>query len=238
MLARYYSSSLGRFVAVDPGNDTYVEDPQSWNKYAYTRNNPIKFIDPNGAEIRYAEGTDPAFIQATEQAMANAVLQDPTGRIGLAYTVAMTSTNVHMIYPGDWEHGNSSPPNSPDASNGVGTDSTHYFNENGYTDSDGQTHTGTELAAHMLAHMEDFDQGTLDPNASCEGCAPNKETQAVRMENLIRPNNPVTMHRNRPVPNPRGAPSNLGVRPAGPTSVDRKIAEYKTRAAQGPPKKK
>jgi uncharacterized protein RhaS with RHS repeats len=48
MLARYYSSSLGRFLAVDPGNDTTLEDPQSWNKYAYVRNNPIGRTDPTG----------------------------------------------------------------------------------------------------------------------------------------------------------------------------------------------
>ena len=50
MLARYYSSSLGRFMAVDPGDDTDPEDPQSWNKYAYVRNNPLKSIDPKGTE--------------------------------------------------------------------------------------------------------------------------------------------------------------------------------------------
>ena len=48
MLARYYSASLGRFMAVDPGGDTQPEDPQSWNKYAYVRNNPINAIDPDG----------------------------------------------------------------------------------------------------------------------------------------------------------------------------------------------
>jgi hypothetical protein len=48
MLARYYSSSLGRFMAVDPGDDTAPEDPQSWNMYAYSSNNPIRYVDPDG----------------------------------------------------------------------------------------------------------------------------------------------------------------------------------------------
>jgi RHS repeat-associated protein len=48
MVARYYASSLGRFMAVDPGDDTALEDPQSWNKYAYVRNNPINHTDPKG----------------------------------------------------------------------------------------------------------------------------------------------------------------------------------------------
>jgi uncharacterized protein RhaS with RHS repeats len=48
MMARYYQASLGRFLAVDPGNDTALGDPQSWNKYAYVRNNPIGRSDPTG----------------------------------------------------------------------------------------------------------------------------------------------------------------------------------------------
>jgi RHS repeat-associated protein len=48
MLARYYSSSLGRFMAVDPGDDTRRENPQSWNKYEYVRNNPLRLVDPHG----------------------------------------------------------------------------------------------------------------------------------------------------------------------------------------------
>jgi RHS repeat-associated protein len=49
--ARYYSSSLGRFTSVDPGNAGANEnDPQSWNGYAYARSNPILYTDPDGKE--------------------------------------------------------------------------------------------------------------------------------------------------------------------------------------------
>jgi RHS repeat-associated protein len=48
--ARYYSSSLGRFITPDPlGN--FVADPtnpQSWDMYAYALNNPLRYIDPTG----------------------------------------------------------------------------------------------------------------------------------------------------------------------------------------------
>lgn len=38
MLARYYSpAGTMRFASVDPGDDTDLEAPQSWNKYAYVR---------------------------------------------------------------------------------------------------------------------------------------------------------------------------------------------------------
>jgi len=47
---RYNSSSMGRFMSSDPGNAGAVNsDPQSWNAYAYVRNNPLNLTDPTGA---------------------------------------------------------------------------------------------------------------------------------------------------------------------------------------------
>lgn len=45
--ARYYDTTSGRFIAPD----TIVQapnDPQSLNRYAYVRNNPLNLIDPSG----------------------------------------------------------------------------------------------------------------------------------------------------------------------------------------------
>jgi RHS repeat-associated protein len=47
MLARYYGASLARFLSVDPVGGS-AGTPQSWNGYAYTLNNALKFIDPDG----------------------------------------------------------------------------------------------------------------------------------------------------------------------------------------------
>ena len=48
--ARYMLSAQGRFTSPDaPFADQHAADPQSWNMYAYIRNNPLKSIDPNGA---------------------------------------------------------------------------------------------------------------------------------------------------------------------------------------------
>ena len=50
-LTRYYSSTQGRFASIDPllasGKPA---QPQSWNRYTYTINNPLKYIDPTGME--------------------------------------------------------------------------------------------------------------------------------------------------------------------------------------------
>jgi RHS repeat-associated protein len=50
MHARYYSALTGRFLSVDPVTGD-AESPQSWNRYAYVRNNPINAIDPDGRLI-------------------------------------------------------------------------------------------------------------------------------------------------------------------------------------------
>lgn len=48
MHARFYGPFVGRFLSVDPGRDWDVRQPQSWNMYAYVRNNPINNTDPDG----------------------------------------------------------------------------------------------------------------------------------------------------------------------------------------------
>jgi RHS repeat-associated protein len=46
-LARYYSGAQGRFLSPDIAGPR-LGDPQSFNKYAYTRNNPLRRVDPDG----------------------------------------------------------------------------------------------------------------------------------------------------------------------------------------------
>jgi RHS repeat-associated protein len=47
--ARHYGNSLGRFVAPDAALvDQFENNPQSWNLYVYSRNNPLKQSDPSG----------------------------------------------------------------------------------------------------------------------------------------------------------------------------------------------
>jgi RHS repeat-associated protein len=47
MHARYYSPQWGRFLSVDPGGYD-ASNPQSWNRYAYVVNSPIRMTDPTG----------------------------------------------------------------------------------------------------------------------------------------------------------------------------------------------
>jgi RHS repeat-associated protein len=47
--ARYLSAAQGRFTTPDPMMaSAHVADPQSWNRYTYALNNPLKYFDPDG----------------------------------------------------------------------------------------------------------------------------------------------------------------------------------------------
>jgi RHS repeat-associated protein len=51
-VARYYSSTQGRFTSPDPLlSSGAISNPQTWNRYAYTINNPLKYTDPFGMYI-------------------------------------------------------------------------------------------------------------------------------------------------------------------------------------------
>lgn len=50
--ARYYASSMGRFLSPDPAGVGYADptNPQSLNLYSYVYNNPLINIDPSGLD--------------------------------------------------------------------------------------------------------------------------------------------------------------------------------------------
>ena|GEM_PF-3269594 len=66
--ARYYSSVQGRFTSVDPVTVTPERfyDPQQFNLYAYTRNNPLRFIDPTGETLTISGNLDQVRNQLAE----------------------------------------------------------------------------------------------------------------------------------------------------------------------------
>lgn len=54
--ARYFTSVQGRFLSVDPAlTSADLSTPQSWNRYAFGFNNPMRYVDPTGAYIWSAE---------------------------------------------------------------------------------------------------------------------------------------------------------------------------------------
>jgi RHS repeat-associated protein len=61
--ARYLSAFQMRFTSADPlGNFVAnASDPQSWNMYAYARNNPLLFTDPSGYDYCDLGGGDTSY---------------------------------------------------------------------------------------------------------------------------------------------------------------------------------
>ena len=49
--ARYLSNDLIRFTSIDPINSGTSRNPQSLNRYNYSLNNPLSFIDPDGRVV-------------------------------------------------------------------------------------------------------------------------------------------------------------------------------------------
>ncbi len=106
MVARYYSSSLGRFMAADPGDDTELENPQTWNKYTYVRNNPLSFFDPDGeaTEVHSQTVTYATTGSTAAEAMKNAGASHPDGFAGhTAFTISVT--NVESVEAGSSDTG-------------------------------------------------------------------------------------------------------------------------------------
>jgi RHS repeat-associated protein len=50
--ARYYASTMGRFLSPDPSNvGAHPANPQTWNMYSYGLNNPLSSTDPTGMYV-------------------------------------------------------------------------------------------------------------------------------------------------------------------------------------------
>ncbi len=65
--ARCYSSTQGRFTSADPLLSSGIAAaPQTWNRYAYTSNNPLNMTDPSGMSPSGSGNGDEPLIQGTD----------------------------------------------------------------------------------------------------------------------------------------------------------------------------
>jgi RHS repeat-associated protein len=96
--ARYYGANLGRFTTVDPvlAQDQALADPQLWNRYAYVRNNPLRYTDPDGRciwDVCAAEGTA-VYIVGAAAVATTAWLVSPAGQQAVRGVVNDTGTMI------------------------------------------------------------------------------------------------------------------------------------------------
>jgi RHS repeat-associated protein len=97
--ARYYEHDIGRWMSQDP-RDGDITNPQSLNTYAYSLNNPIKYLDPNGEVAVLFSGLSNstadmyAIRQMALSAAANQGLQPPDIRVFYHYQGKMAGNFV------------------------------------------------------------------------------------------------------------------------------------------------
>ena len=113
--ARYYSSAQGRFTSpdefkggiVDPFTGKDIEtntalpyaditDPQTLNKYAYVRNNPLRYVDPNGHCIEDLCIGEALLVGAAATATAN-YLNSPQGQQSINATLNLVGTGLNTV---------------------------------------------------------------------------------------------------------------------------------------------
>ena len=102
MHARFCSPLTGRFFGFDLGKVT-IEQPQSWNRYAYTLNNPLHYINPDGHASE-----EPGLYERLRQAFLNTfnrffppgpVKTDPSAQ-GLVEEGELTQAQAARLSPG------------------------------------------------------------------------------------------------------------------------------------------
>jgi RHS repeat-associated protein len=98
--ARYFSGAQGRFTSPDqPFIDQDPADPQSWNLYAYGRNNPLAFVDPTGQYVcgsNISKDECATFQKSLDQAQTAAnALKDKYGADSKQYTTAQRAIDAY-----------------------------------------------------------------------------------------------------------------------------------------------
>jgi len=62
---RQYSNAQGRWLSPDPYDGSYDgSNPQSMNRYVYSMNNPLSYVDPSGQDCVYEESGGTTFIKS------------------------------------------------------------------------------------------------------------------------------------------------------------------------------
>jgi RHS repeat-associated protein len=106
MHARHCSPFTGRFLSIDSMGGS-SQSPQSWNRYAYARGNPLKYIDPNGLYVIVANKKDRAIVAYAYAHSASFRVQFDLANRNTNILVMLSSVSPkNNILKGSSSHGN------------------------------------------------------------------------------------------------------------------------------------
>jgi RHS repeat-associated protein len=99
--ARYYSSGSSRFTGPDPilQSELRLSNPQGWNAYAYTLNNPLIYVDLDGEEagLFYTTKNGQPTVYSPLSREARAASASPQARV--AFTGFVVTTTGGLFGP-------------------------------------------------------------------------------------------------------------------------------------------
>jgi RHS repeat-associated protein len=96
--ARYYGSSMGRFLSPDDGTDQNPNDPQSWNLYTYVRSNPLLNTDPTGRTCQTNSSDRATYDDMDGKGCATVDIQNQERALSGAYDARVNSTDGDVSY--------------------------------------------------------------------------------------------------------------------------------------------
>jgi RHS repeat-associated protein len=165
MQQRYYDPGIGLFLSIDPVT-AYSSPGANFNRYWYANNNPYKFTDPDGREIKPI-GTR-ADIREIKRALKEIEKSNSASKARMQEM--RDSKNVHAIRfpkPGESPE-NKTTGDKASESNGIGTGSETIVDPTASvttTNKDGTSITSsgkTVLTHELLGHGGDKDKGVMD----------------------------------------------------------------------------
>ena len=189
MLARYFSSGgTFRFLAVDPivTPNRNLYEPQRWNRYVYSANNPVKFIDPDGRDfvaaaapetktmtikvniVMTGSGASPETASKFQDQANKTFSSGATtfkGKDGSTWTlkVEVSATTDSS------EFTEKDRPNTLNVSDGGATEMTAENKGTLNTSDLGNPNTAAHEAAHMIGLGDQYNENTNQPNPGKEG---------------------------------------------------------------------
>jgi hypothetical protein len=183
MQQRYYDPIAGRFLSIDPMT-VNTNKGENFNGFVYGANNPYKYVDPDGRDIKIV-GTEDyrktvlADLATTREKPHGAALVSAAEKTPQTITIRDSPTGLNFTA-------------SPKTSNKVPANSTVFYNPSstqGGTDENGSTERPAFIGlVHEIRHALAAAEGkqVFDKGDRKSGTTPPSEEEAMKTENAVR----------------------------------------------------